>query len=467
MTRPCPTRDDLARLLADDVDERTRQRLETHVGECTTCQRQLLEVAGEIRTLPEPAETATSPPAPFLESLKQIARREAPTPPADETKKLFIPDFEIMDELGRGGTAVIYKARQLSLKRVVALKVIPTDLVAPDTLRRNRRGVEALAGLSHPGIVQIYEIGLHERYAFGALELMEGGSLKRQLQTRPYTATDAARVLKAIAEAVDFMHQNGIVHRDLKTSNILLTAAGVPKIADFGLAKRTDALDDVTQVGDIMGTPAYMSPEQAVGGPAGVATDIYSLGAILYDLLTGHPPFRGSTALDTIEQVIHLPPKPPSHEQPGTPRDLELICLKCLRKDPEDRYATAQDLANDLGHFLQGEPIVARLVPTTERVSKWLRRRPDLAALLALLAFVATVSIVALLIEREQLHRALGDEERLRRHDSAALDAVRLALARQALAAGDFAAARAALDAIRPESRTADWQELRAKIRSD
>lgn len=472
MTEPCPNANELTDLWNDRLDESTRERLESHLGECPFCQRQLLELAGDVRAIHAAEQTSAAPSASFLERLKEIARATAALPTvADEAKQPFIPGFEILGESGRGGTAVIYKAKQATLNRIVALKVIPIDRMSPDSLRRNRRGVEALAGLTHPGIVQIFEIGLHDRFAFGALEFMDGGNLKQRLHESPCTPEQAARWLKTIAEAVQFMHANGIVHRDLKTSNVLLTAADLPKIADFGLAKRWDEPDDVTRAGDIFGTPAYMAPEQATGGAVGVPADIYALGVILYDLLAGHPPFRGATTLDTLEQVIHLAPLPPSRLEPKTPRDLETICLKCLRKEPENRYATAQALADDLGRFLQGEPIVARPIATTERISKWLRRRPDLAILLAAMAVFAMSAIVLLLVERGQLHRAIADESRLRQDDAAKLADVegqlfeaRMTLARQAIAANDFAAARAILQAARPQAgdpgRNREWQSL-------
>ncbi|HXG10786.1 MAG TPA: serine/threonine-protein kinase [Gemmataceae bacterium] len=312
------------------------------------------------------------------EKLRQrIRRRERIQallePPGDETRpdELRRPDiavpniagYEILEVLGQGGMGVVYKARQTRLNRLVALKMIRAGANAgPQELERFRTEAEAVARLEHPNIVQIYEIGEQGGRPFLALEFVRGGSLARRLDGTPLPACQAARLVQTLARAVHHAHQQGIVHRDLKPANVLLTADGTPKIADFGLAKRLDADRGQTQTGAVLGSPSYMAPEQAEGRikEIGPAVDIYALGAILYELLTGRPPFQGATLLETLEQVRGHDPVPPRDLQPSVPRDLETVCLKCLEKTPGRRYASALELADDLQRFLDGDPIRAR-----------------------------------------------------------------------------------------------------------
>ena len=270
-----------------------------------------------------------------------------------------VAGYEILGELGRGGMGVVYKARCLALKRVVALKMILWGAYAGDAdLARLRGEAEALARLQHANIIQIYEIGEEGGRPFLALEYLEGGSLAAKLGGAPVEAREAARLVETLARAVHAAHEKGVIHRDLKPANVLLAADGTPKVVDFGLAHRPDSL--LTTTGAVMGTPCYMAPEQARGltDQIGPATDIYALGALLYDLLTGRPPFRAATAEMTIQQVVREEPAPPRGLQPQTPHDLETICLKCLHKSPARRYATAKALAEDLGRFLAGRPIL-------------------------------------------------------------------------------------------------------------
>ena len=286
---------------------------------------------------------------------------------------------------------VVYKARHRGLKRLVALKMIRGGSQArADHLSRFRVEAEAVARLRHPNIIQIYDIGEAAGLPFVALELLDGGGLDDRLAGTPQPANQAAELMVTLARAVHVAHQAGIVHRDLKPTNVLYTSDGVPKITDFGLAKRIDSDDGQTESGQIMGSPSYMAPEQARGDSRNVGppADVYALGAILYEMLTGRPPFKGETPMETVRQVIDDDPVTPSRLVPRVPRDLETICLKCLHKDPAKRYESAQALADDLERYLRGEPIRARRTAVWERGAKWARRRPVAATLLALAATV-------------------------------------------------------------------------------
>jgi serine/threonine protein kinase len=309
-----------------------------------------------------------------------------------------VPGYEILGVLGRGGMGVVYKARQKSLNRLVALKTIQ---VGTADVARFRREAEAVARLQHPLIVQIHEVGEHGGVQFFSLELVAGPSLRRRLAGEPQPARVSARLVELLARAVHFAHQRGIIHRDLKPDNVLLAPApatdlqtdpetaqcaalyGVPKITDFGLARRLDDEFRQTRTGQVMGTPNYMSPEQASGSKdVGLAADVWALGAILYECLTGRPPFKGAGTMDTLWQVLNEEPVPPGRLRSRLPRDLERVCLKCLAKDPKKRYATALDLADDLRRHLQGEPVQARPATAPGRLWRWSRRNPVAASLL-------------------------------------------------------------------------------------
>jgi tetratricopeptide (TPR) repeat protein len=297
-----------------------------------------------------------------------------------------VPGYEILRELGRGGMGVVYQARQTKLDRLVALKMILAgEYAGSEQVSRFRSEAEAVARLQHPNIVQIHEVGEHEGQPYFALEYVEGGSLAQRLAGMLPPAREAAQLVETVARAVDYAHQRGIIHRDLKPANVLLTPDGLPKITDFGLAKRLDISPGQTQSGEILGTPSYMAPEQTLGQSqvVGPAADTYALGAILYEAMTGRPPFKGETALETLEQVRSLEPVPPRRLQPKLPPDLETICLKALAKAPGQRYASARDLADDLRRFLNGEPIRARPVGLAERLWRRCRRNPVVAGLLA------------------------------------------------------------------------------------
>jgi len=306
-----------------------------------------------------------------------------------------IPGYEILGVLGRGGMGVVYQARQVRANRVVAVKMLPPGAQAGDTERtRFRAEVEAVARLQHPGIVQVFEIGEVEGRPFFSMEYCPGGSLAGKLAGTPLPAGEAARLTAALARGVAAAHAAGIVHRDLKPANVLFAADAAPKIADFGLAKRIDDESGHTRTGSILGTPSYMAPEQALGESkrVGPAADVYALGAILYECLTGRPPFKGASVLETLEQVRSQEPVPVRQLQPAVSRDLETIALKCLRKQPDRRYASAADLADDLERFLDGRPILARPVGRIERAWRWGRRNPVGAALVASLVLGAALA---------------------------------------------------------------------------
>jgi serine/threonine protein kinase len=285
-----------------------------------------------------------------------------------------VPGYEILGELGRGGMGVVYRARQTSLKRLVALKLIRDGALAgPQERARFQIEAEAAARMRHPNVVLIYDVGEHQGRPYLAMELVEGGSLDRQAAGRPQPAREAAALLRTLALAVQHAHAQRVVHRDLKPANVLLAADGAPKIADFGLAKRLDSDSTAwTQDGAVLGTASYMAPEQAAGRvrEIGPATDVYALGALLYELLTGRPPFKADSWSETIRQVLHEEPAPPARVQADVPADLETVCLKCLEKDPARRYAAAGELADDLGRFLDGKPVAAVPLGAAERLAR-------------------------------------------------------------------------------------------------
>jgi len=296
-----------------------------------------------------------------------------------------VEGYEILGELGRGGMGVVYRARQTAVNRIVALKMILAGGHAAETeLDRFRTEAEAIGRIQHPNIVQIYEVGQHDGLPYFSLEFCPGGSLDRKLNASPMVPMEAARLIETLARAMQAAHDKGVIHRDLKPANVLLAEDGSPKITDFGLAKK---LDDVgrTASGAILGTPSYMAPEQADGQTRNLspACDVYALGVILYESLTGRPPFKATTTLDTILQVLGDEPVSPRQILPAIPRDLETICLKCLQKEPRKRYDSALSLADELRRFLNGEPILARPVGLVEQGWRWCRRKPLVAGLIA------------------------------------------------------------------------------------
>jgi serine/threonine protein kinase/regulator of sirC expression with transglutaminase-like and TPR domain len=346
----------------------------------------------------------------------------APSPPGrdrSQANPTEPPGYTIMEKLGEGGMGVVYKARQQGLNRLVALKMIVGGSRArADLLARFRTEAEAVARLRHPNILQIYDIGEVCGTPFLSLELLEGGDLDDRVAGTPQPCRQAAELVATLARAVHAAHSARILHRDLKPTNVRFTADGVPKITDFGLAKQLDSDSGQTESGAVMGTPSYMAPEQARGQSkeVGPAADIYALGAILYDMLTGRPPFKAATPMETLRQVIDDDPVPPSRLVPRVSRDIETICLKCLHKEPRKRYDSALDLAEDLDRYRRGDTIQARRTPVWERGVKWTRRRPVAAIFvgLGLLTFLS-LTLGGALFERYQRLRLVERDERFYR----------------------------------------------------
>ena len=292
-------------------------------------------------------------------------------------------DYELLEEIGRGGQGVVYRARQKSLNRTVALKVIGLGHWATEAhLKRFRLEAEAAASLEHPGIVPIHEVGERDGSCYFSMKFVEGGQLDEVAKRQPIPIRQAVELIAKVARTVHYAHEHGILHRDIKPGNILLDQKGGPHLTDFGLARLVESESTVTRTLEVMGTPSYMAPEQAVGNNAAVssATDVYGIGAVLYQLLTGHPPFAGGTTYETIKLLLDTEPRQPRLLNPKIDRDLSTICFKCLEKDPRRRYASALALAEDLEHWLKHEPILARHTGIFTRGKKWLRRNPKLIA---------------------------------------------------------------------------------------
>jgi serine/threonine-protein kinase len=370
---------------------------------CASCPELLPEVRKrwqQIRRLRAGLDALFPPPdVPSTKPNAVPTPPSAPTPQPPEGMALpQIPGYEVEGVLGRGGMGVVYQARHLRLNRRVALKMLLAgDYAGPHDLARFQHEAEAVAGLRHENIVRVYDVGDHDGRPYFTMEFVEGGSLAQKLAGAPQAGRQAAALVGTLAEAVQAAHQGGIVHRDLKPSNILLTADGTPKISDFGLARRLEGGAGLTQSGVAMGTPSYMAPEQALGKSRAVGppVDTYALGAILYELLTGRPPFRAESAAATLQRVLAEEPAPPSQLNPKAPRDLETICLKCLQKEPGKRYPTAGELAADLERFLRYEPIQARPPGRLERCLRWVRRRPAAGGLLAAVVLLVAAGAVA------------------------------------------------------------------------
>jgi serine/threonine-protein kinase len=437
---PCPDADTLHLLVQGQLSGVRCLELEAHLEHCASCLtlvRQLLQGDSLAQALhhPRQADTPSVPPGVDVAELLQrckgmhlaadTTRRAAAIQPTNTTGQPVaapvlltevgqqrVAGYELFAVLGRGGMGVVYQARHLALDRVVALKMILAGAHAdPEELKRFRREAEAAARLQHPGIVQVFEVGEHQGLPFIALEYCAGGSLSRKLAGMPLPPREAAHLGEAVAHALDAAHQKQIVHRDLKPHNVLLTESGAPKIADFGLARKLDSGSAGTRTGAVVGTPSYMPPEQARGEHVGAAADVYALGAVLYELLTGRPPFLGPDAMATLAQVLYQEPLPPRRLQPAVPRDLETICLCCLRKEPARRYSSAAALAEDLRRYQAGEPILARPVGRRERLWKWARRRPAVAGLTAalLLAVVAGFALVTWKWQEELAAREMAE----------------------------------------------------------
>jgi serine/threonine protein kinase len=454
----CPSDEQLTGLLADALSAAERDALAGHVEGCASCQEQLAHLSetpdAEVWRLAEHAPRGSRAEEGVMRRLKQMPSWLT-LPPASQAAKAAenspppklrrpaavscewpaVPGYEILGELGRGGMGVVYQARQIGLQRIVALKMVLTGTQAgPKDLARFRAEAAAIARLQHPNIVQVYDVGESAGRPYFVLEFVAGGSLAQHLQGTPQPVRPAAQFVETLARAVHAAHANGVIHRDLKPANILLRdeseaagagsrdpsplaprlAALVPKITDFGLAKCSggdgEAPDPrgATVTGELLGTPNYMAPEQAMvpRQPVGPAADVYALGAVLYEMLTGRPPFNGETPLATVLQVLHNEPVSVTGLRPNVPWDLETICLKCLRKEPRKRYGSALELADDVRRFLRDEPIRARPVPAVEKLWRWVRRHPLPAGLLAAGLLAPVVALIALSLLSARLVRS-------------------------------------------------------------
>ncbi len=372
----------LAALLGELTDRLRRSeppRFDEMLREHPECAADLQELWGAVQLAeglaqaPSASRVLNSPVDDVTQTLS-LRRQDSLVAPTEQR----IGDYQVVAELGRGGMGVVYRAEQISLPRTVALKMLlDGDLASPANLARFRAEAQAVAGLDHPHIVPVYEVGEQLGRPYFSMKYIEGTTLARRLADGPMPARDAAALLADVARAVDYAHQRGVLHRDLKPSNILIDLDGKAHVTDFGLAKRFEEDAGLTRSGAILGTPSYMAPEQAAGnrGQVGPASDVYSLGTILYAMLTGRPPFQAASPVDTVLLVLEQEPLPPRMVNALADRDLEMIALKCLQKPPELRYATAADLADDLEAYLAGESISARSGAFSEVIARMFREK--------------------------------------------------------------------------------------------
>ncbi len=409
-TNAHPTRMQLRQFVRGALEEAQTTWIESHISVCDSCSQQLEDG-------PE-------------DHLTQLIKK-SPNIVAPKSLRL-VSGYQIQEELGRGGMGVVYRAIQPALNRQVAIKMIRQQAhSSQQELTRFRQEAEVCAAMNHPNIAQVFDVGEMDGQPYIAMELVKGPTLAQYLQLQPMEYAEAARLLIELTQAVQHAHTCGIIHRDLKPSNILLQQSTSddairvslrPKIVDFGLAKRIDISAELTASGNIIGTPCYMPPELAAGnaGMVGPATDVYSLGAVLYESLVGRPPFKGATAMETLAQVQSAEPVRPSMLRTGFPKDLETICLKCLEKSPADRYASAAGLLEDLQRFRDRRPILAKPTSLGRRAMQWSKRHPTLVALIAVSLF-AGVGVLSLgLAYNASLRKALGvaDEERARANEN-------------------------------------------------
>lgn len=417
--------------LADDLAE-------FFAGQCSL-ERMAAPFRERIEPTPAPADSATVPPVTrpgWIEPKENAADTAADTDSKEIAqikrgdKVRYFGDYELLEEIARGGMGVVYKARQVSLNRLVALKMILAGQLASDAdVKRFYTEAQTAANLQHPNIVAIHEVGEHKGQRYFSMDLVEGESLSALTREHPLPPNQAAALVQTVAQAIYYAHQKGVLHRDLKPANVLIDRAGQPRVTDFGLAKRIEGDAHLTATGAVLGTPSYMPPEQASAdrGPVGPASDVYALGAVLYELVTGRPPFQGPAPVDIILQVLSNDPVSPRQLQPKLPCNLETICLKCLHKEPAKRYASAAELVEDLRRFLAGEPILARPVSNLERALKWVRRRPALAAL-AGVSCLAAASLAGVILESnlrltQERDFARGQEVKASQERKKALDA--------------------------------------------
>lgn len=424
--------------------------------------------------LPEDALEGVCPVCSLRSALKFGPASTGPQPhdPVSSTASPLVRDFgdyELLEEIARGGMGIVYKARQKSLDRIVALKLLLFGSQAsPEFAQRFRAEAVLAASLQHPNIVAIHEVGACEGQQFFVMDYVQGPSLARLVGHQPLPARRAAGYLKIVAKAIHYAHERGILHRDLKPSNVLIDAHDQPRVTDFGLARRLAGDSQVTLTGQVLGSPNYIPPEQALGrrGKVSRQSDVYALGAMLYHLLTGRPPFQGETLTDTLQQVLNTEPLAPRWLSPSVPRDLETICLKCLEKEPARRYATAQALAKELDRFLNGQPVLARPIGRTGKVWRWCRRQPVRAGLIAALVVVfVTGTAVALWQWRSARASALSALREVYAGD--------MKLAQRSIEDGSMGRALELLDKHRParkgdlDFRSWEWRHLWGLCRSD
>src|SRR5437762_1332935 len=372
-------------------------------GLCTGC---VLEAAigGAVAGGDDPGRPASSMPATTPDDVAPASQKTA------RAAELLgeLGDYELLDEVGRGGQEVVFRARQTSLNRTVALKIISLGQWASKAhLKRFRLEAEAAARLEHPGIVPIHEVGERDGSCYFSMKFVEGGQLDEVVRRTPISIRQAAELIAKVARTVHYAHEHGILHRDIKPGNILLDQRGEPHLTDFGLARLVESESTITRTREALGTPSYMAPEQAAGEQRKLsnATDVYGLGAVLYQLLTDHPPFAGGTTYDTIKLLLDTEPRQPRLLNPKIDRDLSTICLKCLEKDPQRRYPSALALAEDLERWLKHEPIRARRTGVFTHARKWVRRNPSIAAMTATLLALA-VPLGVVIWKSDQLFRA-------------------------------------------------------------
>lgn len=512
----CPSREELEQSLSGQLDATAEEVLSRHVETCCACQQSLEHLVSRS-SLPGLSRHQTPghlPDAdPFLDRLKSNppAPQELPpdglprawSPSAEGTRRTHgngadllphLPGYEILEEIGRGGMGVVYKARQIALNRIVAVKAILAGSFATTQERaRFQMEAESAAALQHPNIVQVHEVGQYEGNPYFSMEFLGGGTLQDHSTGSPQRPRQAAFLIETLARAVQHAHEQGIVHRDLKPANVLMSGDGqrsglgsnarqtpCPKIADFGLAKVLHGAMRQTRTGDVLGTPDYMAPEQAgrAGQPIGPPSDIYALGAMLYELLTGRTPFAGATPFETIRQVLHEEPLPLGRLQPGVPRDLCIIAHKCLEKEPARRYASARDLADDLHRFLEDQPIAGRPRSLFYRWQKLARRHKGLiGTVLAVGAALVAGTIAALTFAMREAHqRQLADTNasesraQARAADEARRQALRqvykaeMASSLTALTLGKYREAEEHLDATPADLRGFEWQYVHTSL---
>jgi eukaryotic-like serine/threonine-protein kinase len=497
--RVCPGENVLLAMLDERVEGQGLLDLEDHIETCARCQELLEQLTRgqggkttqkDVRLAIGPSDRATVESMALAEDGQEnlgwhlaesamVDEGDATDPGPDNTDRTVtqsgaengpghpnvarrpsawpsVPGYEILSRLGEGGMGVVFKARRLGLNRLVALKMIRGGASARvDHVARFRIEAEAVARLRHPNIIQIYEIGEVDDLPYVSLELLEGGSLADRIEDTPQPGRAAAELLVTLARGMQAAHQAGIIHRDLKPTNVLYAADGTPKITDFGLAKRLESDDEQTATGQIMGSPSYMAPEQARGHTknVGAAADIYALGAILYEMLTGRPPFKGETPMETVRQVIDDDPVPPGRLVPRMARDLETICLKCLNKEQHKRFDSAGSLAEDLVRYLNGEPVKARPTSAWERGTKWARRRP-LAATAAALLPLTLIGGFLVTLEYQRAQAEIERQEFARTMNKQTQGYAGLLAARKLLEQNQWSDAKAAVNRLQGELAT-------------